>query len=296
MGAFDALGDDLVLDILSRLSPADIILKAGRICKQWHLLARSQELREAVARRAAGDPWFGDLEPWLVLQCGRRLLLYPSLDALLNNQGRELDHRSFSVGPPGHRFCFVACSLGLVCGRLEDLDQTGSEAMTLAVGNPLTNAWRILPRLDVKEKPWEYVFRVTRSGHYHVVVAFATLVMDYNSKTKDWGSYHDPDRLMATPYFVGSCVEGIFVLRVDKRSLSWRISLTKDQHVVFYQDRHHFSHEKTLTTGMYEQCYYQLRDSCLSRDPDDCDREYENTKHGEDEKPRVLQFAEAKLL
>ncbi|EFJ12605.1 hypothetical protein SELMODRAFT_425297 [Selaginella moellendorffii] len=178
MGEFDALANDLVLDILS----AAIILKAGRVCKRWHRLAHSQEL---VARKTAKDP-DPEPEPWVVLQVGQRLLWYTSLDTILKDHGRELDHGSFSVGPAGHRFVFVACSLGLVCGRLEDLDEAGGEAMTLAVGNPLTNAWRVLPRIDVKEEPCRYLMMVKRSGHYHVAVVFEEFVMDYHSKSKDW--------------------------------------------------------------------------------------------------------------
>ncbi|XP_024545017.1 uncharacterized protein LOC112351390 [Selaginella moellendorffii] len=241
MGEFDALGDDLVLDILSRLKPADIILKAGRVCKQWRRLARSQELRELVARRTAGDP-DPDPEPWFVLQRGHRLLLYPSLESLFTNQGwAELDHGSFSVGPPGHRFILLACALGLVCGRLEDLDEAGGEAMTLAVGNPLTNAWRFLPRIHVKEKPRRYFIRVKRSGHYHVMLEFEGFDMDYHSKSKDWEAC-PPRAKRRKLSFIGSrkdgledWLEGRFALRVRRRSRSrLNICLGDDGYMIYY--------------------------------------------------------------
>ncbi|EFJ10187.1 hypothetical protein SELMODRAFT_427365 [Selaginella moellendorffii] len=239
MGVFDALADDLVLDILSRLDPAAIILKAGRVCKRWHRLAHSQEL---VARKTAKDP-DPEPEPWVVLQVGQRLLWYTSLDAILKDHGRELDHGSFSVGPAGHRFAFVACSLGLVCGRLEDLDEAGGEAMTLAVGNPLTNAWRVLPRIDVKEEPCRYLMIVKRSGHYHVAVVFEEFVMDYHSKSKDWKAR--PSRTKErelfftgwrlTPKFVSEELQHRFVLCVKRCSMKvLSITLRSDQLIQSY--------------------------------------------------------------
>ncbi|EFJ38317.1 hypothetical protein SELMODRAFT_402137 [Selaginella moellendorffii] len=210
-GNFERLTEpSLVLHIFSLLDLPDLfILRA--VCKSWY---------DAVLSPRFIELYKPPLEPWAVLRVRTSLpadreLRYDEEHfdygmKLENHAGLWHPHRfqrkrcSLPLGPSGSRFVGLCSSNGLVCGMLME----HTDSMILAVGNPITDAWKALPPAIAsahRARPaYLYIGMETDvvTSSYQIVILYQK---NQITPVEAPGQDDDDDRIFSLQYDSDSC-------------------------------------------------------------------------------------------
>ncbi|EFJ30901.1 hypothetical protein SELMODRAFT_408662 [Selaginella moellendorffii] len=185
--AFDRLREqELLVDVLLRLDFRSVA-RMRVVCCSWYRILSSRSFLDRHGKQQHHGI------PWVV----RTILSRGAQSAVLWRpfSGRPLEPTSLPLGPPGvpsTMFASHVTANGLVCGTLAGWPETKwPRSRSLAVGNPLTNSWKVL---QCPEKVFliEAMDVDLETGIYRIAVLNiideedVAYILQYNSGSGSW--------------------------------------------------------------------------------------------------------------